>query len=105
MHAELRIPTTLDTRRMLCRLLPEDGGPLGAARRLREAYANPQLISVRPQGGRDVSLNMALRCYQEALRSAPSAAIAYEQVRQAEHSSHSPANDALLCLVAGDARF
>lgn len=94
---------------MPCRFQPEDGGPLGAARRLREAYANPQLISVRPQGGRDVSLNMALRCYQEALHSAPSAAIAYEQARfamsQCKHLRRCPANDSSLTHVAGDARL
>ena len=61
-----------------CRVLEQDAGPLGAARRLREA-AKPHLIAVQPLQGRELMLLMALRCYGEAQRAAPSAALAYEQ--------------------------
>ena len=62
---------------MLCRLSEQDSGPLAAARRLREA-AEPHLISVQPPEGRGLMLSMALRCYRDALRAQPSAAIAFE---------------------------
>ena len=62
---------------MLCRVSEQDSGPLAAARRLREA-AEPHLISVQPPQGRGLMLSMALRCYRDALRAQPSAAIAFE---------------------------
>ena len=63
---------------MLCRLTVQDDGPLAAARRLREA-AEAHLISVQLPQGRELTLKMALRCYQDALQAQPSDAIAFEQ--------------------------